>query len=379
MRTATAFAFGFAIGMLSLTAVLWSTGHLVLTSAQAAPMEPVSLPLPAPPPLPTPPPASRPPIRRPRLHRRRPRGSFRLAPPAVVEPKADTAMPNLAMPIAGVDPATLHSNFEETRNGRRHEALDIMTARGTPVHAVAEGNVVKLFDSKQGGLTVYQFDNTQHWCYYYAHLDRYAAGLKEGTLLRKGDVLGYAGSTGNASPEAPHLHFAVSELGPEKHWWEGTPIDPLPMLRSDEQGGKSGQSRTLIHGSGIHWGQRFRSLVYLRECCLLFSCAVLLEYESYEARQNQEGRCAQDEDAGVQDLCARALLRVRGAIAHHALAACQSRAQQPKEDQSSHAGGLMMGMRYASPRKISISTMQKISIGKSVRKRLRRSNFKCMK
>jgi murein DD-endopeptidase MepM/ murein hydrolase activator NlpD len=135
------------------------------------------------------------------------------------------------MPIANIDPHTLSSNFSQTRGGHAHEALDIMAPRGTPVMAVAEGNVVKLFTSKQGGLTVYQFDNSRTWCYYYAHLDHYAAGLNEGTLLRKGDVLGYVGSTGDASPDAPHLHFAVFALGPEKHWWQGTAIDPLPLLK----------------------------------------------------------------------------------------------------------------------------------------------------
>ena len=135
------------------------------------------------------------------------------------------------MPIAGVDPHTLRSNFSETRGGHAHEALDIMAPRGTPVLAVAEGNVVKLFTSKQGGLTVYQFDDSRTWCYYYAHLDRYAPGLKEGMLLRKGDVLGYVGSTGDASPDAPHLHFAVFQLGPEKNWWQGTAVDPLPLLK----------------------------------------------------------------------------------------------------------------------------------------------------
>jgi murein DD-endopeptidase MepM/ murein hydrolase activator NlpD len=141
------------------------------------------------------------------------------------------ASARLAMPIAGMDPAKLHSNFDEMRGAHRHEALDIMAARGTPVMAVAQGNVAKLFNSKQGGLTVYQFDDSQTMCYYYAHLDRYASGLKEGTLLRKGDVLGYVGSTGDASAAAPHLHFAVFRLGPEKQWWKGTALDPLPFFR----------------------------------------------------------------------------------------------------------------------------------------------------
>jgi murein DD-endopeptidase MepM/ murein hydrolase activator NlpD len=121
--------------------------------------------------------------------------------------------------------------FNETRDTvRRHEAVDIMAARGTPVVAVVEGNVVKLFNSKQGGLTVYQFDNERRFCYYYAHLDRYAPGLQEGMLLRQGDLVGYVGSTGNADPNAPHLHFAIFELGPEKRWWEGKPINPYPLL-----------------------------------------------------------------------------------------------------------------------------------------------------
>jgi peptidoglycan LD-endopeptidase LytH len=146
-------------------------------------------------------------------------------------PQQPRAGARLAMPVAGIDPAGLHSNFDEVRGGHRHEALDIMAPRGTPVTAVAEGVVVKLFTSAEGGLTVYQFNDAETECYYYAHLDHYAPGLKEGLLLRRGDLLGYVGSTGNASPDAPHLHFAVFLLGPKKQWWKGTPIDPLPLLR----------------------------------------------------------------------------------------------------------------------------------------------------
>jgi murein DD-endopeptidase MepM/ murein hydrolase activator NlpD len=135
----------------------------------------------------------------------------------------------------------LNDTFSDNRDGHAHEALDIMARRGTPVVAAAEGNVVKLFNSKQGGLTVYQFDDSQTYCYYYAHLDRYAQGLREGVLLRPGDVLGYVGSSGNASPGAPHLHFAVFRLGPEKEWWVGTAIDPLPLIRNTEGKGPKGK------------------------------------------------------------------------------------------------------------------------------------------
>jgi murein DD-endopeptidase MepM/ murein hydrolase activator NlpD len=144
----------------------------------------------------------------------------------------DPKLQHLRMPLDGVDPSDLADTFKDTRDhDREHEALDIPAARGTPVRAVAEGNVAKLFNSKQGGITVYQFNNDQTLCYYYAHLDHYATGLREGTLLRPGDVLGYVGTTGNAPPNAPHLHFAVFQLGPDKKWWQGKAIDPLPLLK----------------------------------------------------------------------------------------------------------------------------------------------------
>ena len=96
--------------------------------------------------------------------------------------------------------------------------------------AVDDGKVVKLFTSKPGGLTVYQFDPGREVAYYYAHLDRYATGLAEGMDLKRGDLIGYVGSTGNANPATPHLHFAIFVLGPEKRWWQGTAVNPYPLL-----------------------------------------------------------------------------------------------------------------------------------------------------
>jgi murein DD-endopeptidase MepM/ murein hydrolase activator NlpD len=135
----------------------------------------------------------------------------------------------LQIPVEGVSARDLRDNFAEERGGRAHEALDILAPRGTPVVAVDEGRVAKLFTSVRGGLTVYQFDPTETFCYYYAHLDRYAPALEEGTHLRKGAVVGYVGTTGNAPRDTPHLHFTVFKLGKEKRWWEGTAINPFPV------------------------------------------------------------------------------------------------------------------------------------------------------
>ena len=136
----------------------------------------------------------------------------------------------LAPPFPDLRAADLQDSFDQGRGNHKHQAIDILRPRGTPVHAVVEGNIAKLFNSRYGGLTVYQFDNTGAYCYYYAHLDRYDPALKEGMLVRAGSVIGYVGSTGDASVNTPHLHFAIFKLGPQKHWWEGTAINPYPSL-----------------------------------------------------------------------------------------------------------------------------------------------------
>ena len=142
------------------------------------------------------------------------------------------AVPVIEMrpPIRGLSLADLRDTFTEVHNGHPHEAIDIAEPRGTPVLAVVSGTVRKLFLSKPGGNTIYQFDETRVYCYYYAHLDRYAEGLQEGMRVERGDVVGFVGSTGNANPRAPHLHFAIFELGPEKVWWKGKAINPYPGL-----------------------------------------------------------------------------------------------------------------------------------------------------
>ncbi|MCC4597965.1 M23 family metallopeptidase [Xanthomonas campestris pv. phormiicola] len=163
------------------------------------------------------------------------------APPAAAADAAAAAAPanaadDLLIPVQGVRRNQLQDTFTDARSqGRRHDAIDILAPAGTPVLAVADGSVEKLFDSERGGLTVYQFEPSGRYAYYYAHLQRYADGLAEQQTLRRGQVLGYVGSTGNADPGAPHLHFEIHRLGPEKQWWKGESLNPYPLLRGEQR------------------------------------------------------------------------------------------------------------------------------------------------
>jgi murein DD-endopeptidase MepM/ murein hydrolase activator NlpD len=157
------------------------------------------------------------------------RGASTKPSPAVVI--VEPGVSQLLIPVAGVNVSQLTDTFNQARSiDRRHEALDIPAPKGTQVFAVADGKVAKQFDSKPGGLTIYQFDRSEKYAYYYAHLDRYAEGIKEGAALKRGDLIGYVGTTGNTDAATPHLHFSIFELGPEKKWWQGIQINPFSLL-----------------------------------------------------------------------------------------------------------------------------------------------------
>jgi murein DD-endopeptidase MepM/ murein hydrolase activator NlpD len=152
-------------------------------------------------------------------------------PRLVADPIAELQTHRLRPPIDGMRIEAMKGSFAERRGGgsRPHEAADILAPRQTPIRAVDSGTIAKLFVSKAGGLTIYQFDETERFCYYYAHLDRYAAGLHEGRRVLPGDVIGFVGTSGNAPPSTPHLHFAIFELTPDRRWWQGRALDPYAV------------------------------------------------------------------------------------------------------------------------------------------------------
>jgi murein DD-endopeptidase MepM/ murein hydrolase activator NlpD len=154
------------------------------------------------------------------------------APPVQVAQQVEVGPAGLAVPVVGVKPEQLVDSFNDPRGGgRRHQAIDIMAAEGTPVIAVGDGTIEKLFFSKGGGgITIYERSPDQKWTYYYAHLSTYAPGLTEGQQVKRGQVIARVGHTGDASAEGPHLHFAINSMAPGERWWNGTPINPYPLL-----------------------------------------------------------------------------------------------------------------------------------------------------
>lgn len=142
----------------------------------------------------------------------------------------------LLIPVAGVRPEQLRDTFQASRSeGRSHDAIDIPAPRGTPVLAVADGRIVKLFESVPGGTTIYQLGTDNRTIYYYAHLDRYVDGLKDGHFARRGEVIAYVGDTGNAGAGNYHLHFSVSIVNDPRRYWDGTNINPYPLLVKGKQ------------------------------------------------------------------------------------------------------------------------------------------------
>jgi murein DD-endopeptidase MepM/ murein hydrolase activator NlpD len=160
------------------------------------------------------------------------------APPVVIAQQVQVAPSGLAIPVVGVKADQLVDTFDAARAaGRRHDAIDIMAAEGTPVIAAADGTIEKLFDSVRGGLTLYERSQDGKWMYYYAHLSAYAPGLAEGQQVKRGQVIARVGHTGDASAAGPHLHFAINSMAPGERWWSGTAINPYPLLAGKRASG----------------------------------------------------------------------------------------------------------------------------------------------
>lgn len=156
----------------------------------------------------------------------------RIVPADAPVPRKPITTGALLIPVEGVPAAALTDTFTQARAGgaRRHDAIDIMAARGRAVLAVADGRIEKIYWSDAGGRTIYQRSADGRRIYYYAHLDRYAPSLREGQAVTRGTRIATVGSTGNANPAGPHLHFAVQDMAPGEPWYGGRAINPYPLL-----------------------------------------------------------------------------------------------------------------------------------------------------
>ncbi len=222
-------------------ALVWYLSHRYW-SQPATPLRPPAqdserLPTPAasptntPSPTPTPTPASSP----------TPTPAASPGSPGQAQGLPDDAAPALAsmrllIPVEGIRPEQLQDTFKDSRSeGRVHDAIDIIAPRGTPVLAATDGRVVKLFNSVKGGITLYQLASAdERYVLYYAHLERYADGLREGHVARRGETLGFVGDTGNATPGNAHLHFQIYRVADPKRFWTGENINPYPLLRGGQ-------------------------------------------------------------------------------------------------------------------------------------------------
>jgi murein DD-endopeptidase MepM/ murein hydrolase activator NlpD len=154
-------------------------------------------------------------------------------PPVTIGEGVVVGPTGLAIPVVGVKPSELVDTYTQARAGgqRTHNAIDIMAAEGTPVVAAAPGMVEELFISNGGGgISAYVRSPDQRWTYYYAHLLSYAPGLAEGQTIQRGQLIGRVGHSGNANAAGPHLHFAIFRMNPGERWWQGTAINPYPLL-----------------------------------------------------------------------------------------------------------------------------------------------------
>jgi murein DD-endopeptidase MepM/ murein hydrolase activator NlpD len=152
------------------------------------------------------------------------------------DPADELRARHLLIPVDGITAAQLRDTYNSARSGGRvHDAIDIHAPRGTPVLATADGTIRKLHSGERGGLSLYQMDDDGRTRYYYAHLDQYAEGIVEGRRVRRGEVIGYVGDTGNAQPGDYHLHFSIAILHSPSRWWEGTNVNPYDVFARSQQ------------------------------------------------------------------------------------------------------------------------------------------------
>ncbi|MCW3074171.1 MAG: family metallopeptidase [Flaviaesturariibacter sp.] len=148
--------------------------------------------------------------------------SFRKAPSRAKVSIASVSR-SLAFPVAGTK-SKIKDQWGASRGGgiRRHKGIDIHARKGTPLIAVCDGVIVEKAHTPIGGKTLWLKSAKHGWTAYYAHLDKQL--VKEGQRVKKGQVIGTVGNTGNARLTPPHLHFGISG---GRGW-----VNPMPYVKN---------------------------------------------------------------------------------------------------------------------------------------------------
>lgn len=154
---------------------------------------------------------------------------------AVIRPQdvdlTDLLSQGFLIPVEGVDVEKLRDSFLSSRGRHaQHLAIDIGAPRGTPVLATTDGRVARISRERRGGKAIYQKDATGRYLLFYCHLSRYADALSAGQAVKKGDVIGYVGSTGHVIG-GPHLHFSITRLAEDNdNFKAGLAINPYLLF-----------------------------------------------------------------------------------------------------------------------------------------------------
>jgi murein DD-endopeptidase MepM/ murein hydrolase activator NlpD len=145
-------------------------------------------------------------------------------PPSVL-PLRPTPQPGDGRVCPVKAPVQIGQGWGAPRDGgrRRHQGIDLLASAGTPVVAVASGQITRLSnrDRGRGGISLWLRDR-RGTAYYYAHNQHNLVRL--GQRVRAGQLLARVGATGNARGGPPHLHFQIHPNG-------GRPVSPDAAVR----------------------------------------------------------------------------------------------------------------------------------------------------
>ncbi|MEM7689792.1 MAG: M23 family metallopeptidase [Pseudomonadota bacterium] len=172
------------------------------------------------------------------------------------DPFATDVTPNAPVPVSVPSRNPLTAGYLSSNYGMRvhpvlgrrsrHKGIDLAAPTGTPIYATADGQVSRADRSRSYGLVVY-LEHGADLQTRYAHMSRML--VADGQTVKKGDVIGYVGSTGRST--GPHLHYEVRV--------DGVAVNPIPYMKETTQRAEAPTERVIGAGGrkrpGVQTGQ----------------------------------------------------------------------------------------------------------------------------